>query len=71
MYTLVMVLVLAGSNGGATSVAATHVSGFPSKAQCMAAIPKAKKVFAGQIGQGVSGNIAFMSQCLKVSGGHR
>lgn len=67
MYTLVLVLVLAGSSGAGRSVAATHVSGFTSKAKCMAAIPKAKRVFAGSVGGQVSGNIALMAECLKVS----
>lgn len=68
MYTLVLVLVLVGGTGAGQGVAATHVSGFQSKAQCTAAIPKAKKAFEGSLPQSLTGNIALMAQCLKVSG---
>ena len=68
MYTLVLLLVLAGPQGSSRSVATTHVSGFASKAQCLAAAPKAERAFAGQVGQGLGGAIAFKSLCLKVSG---
>lgn len=76
MYTLVLTFVLmGGQNSAPSSVAATHISGFRTKADCQSALSKERKALGGNVGsQGFGSPTAPLSvwgDCVEVQGTRR